>query len=152
MLPFKKRQGRQVIGKAPKFYLFDVGVAGALTKRHLAEEKGEEFGKALEHFIFMELTAYNSHAELDMPISFWRTKSGLEVDFILGGGEVAIEVKGADRIDNRDLKPLRAFMDDFSPRKAMVVCNESRERISDGIHVMPWRIFLRRLWDGEIVS
>jgi hypothetical protein len=35
----------------------------------------------------------------------------MEVDFILGGGEVAIEVKGASRIDNRDLRPLRTFMD-----------------------------------------
>ncbi len=33
--PFKKRQDRGVITRAPKFYLFDVGVAGAITKRHL---------------------------------------------------------------------------------------------------------------------
>ncbi|MDI6688339.1 MAG: AAA family ATPase, partial [Desulfobacterales bacterium] len=58
--PFKKRQNRQVISKAAKFYLFDVGVAGAVTKRHIEEEKGELFGKAFEHFIFMEIAAYNS--------------------------------------------------------------------------------------------
>ena len=39
--PFKKRQNRQVISKAPKFYLFDVGVAGALTQRVIPEERGE---------------------------------------------------------------------------------------------------------------
>ncbi len=27
--------------------------------------------------------------------NFWRTKTGLEVDFVLGEGEVAIETKGA---------------------------------------------------------
>jgi len=49
--PFNRRQNRQVISKAAKFYLIDVGVAGAVTKRHIEEEKGELFGKAFEHFI-----------------------------------------------------------------------------------------------------
>lgn len=59
--PFKKRQRRDVIIKMPKFYLFDVGVAGLLTKRSIPEEKGIEFGKAFEHFIFMEIVAYKSY-------------------------------------------------------------------------------------------
>jgi predicted AAA+ superfamily ATPase len=88
--PFKRRQDRQVITRAPKFYLFDVGVAGAITKRHLEEQKGEFFGKAFEHLIFMEIVAHSSYNELDYEIHFWRTKSGLEVDFVLGKGEVAI--------------------------------------------------------------
>jgi predicted AAA+ superfamily ATPase len=85
--PFKKRQNRQVISRASKFYLFDVGVAGSITKRHIADERGEAFGRAFEHFILMELTAYNSYHEIDYEINFWRTKSGLEVDFVLGFGE-----------------------------------------------------------------
>src|SRR5512136_1304432 len=62
--PYKKRQERQVILKAAKFYLFDVGVAGAITKRHIAEERGEPFGKAFEHFILMELAAHASYSGL----------------------------------------------------------------------------------------
>jgi len=84
--------------RAAKFYLFDVGVSGAITKRRLEAEKGELFGKAFEHFIFMEISAFNSYNELDYDINFWMTKSGLEVDFVLGRGEVAIEVKGSSRI------------------------------------------------------
>ncbi|HEY6320177.1 MAG TPA: DUF4143 domain-containing protein [Thermoanaerobaculia bacterium] len=45
--PWKRRQERQVISKAPKFYLFDVGIAGALTRRRILEERGEQFGRAL---------------------------------------------------------------------------------------------------------
>ena len=116
--PFKKRQNRQVISKAAKFYLFDVGVAGAVTKRHIEEEKGELFGKAFEHFILMEIAAYNSYHKIDYEINFWRTKSGLEVDFVLGGGEVAIEVKGSTRIEKRDLQSLNAFIEEYLPRKA----------------------------------
>ena len=33
----------------PKFLLFDVGVAGALVKRRIAEPRREQFGHALEH-------------------------------------------------------------------------------------------------------
>jgi len=149
--PFKKRQDRQVISRAPKFYLFDVGVAGAITKRHIAEEKGELFGKAFEHFVLMELYAYNSYNELDFDINFWRTKSGLEVDFILAGGEVAIEVKGTSRVDKKDLRALNTFMDQYSPRKSFIVCNEREERVHGKIQIMPWRKFLYDLWEGKII-
>lgn len=150
--PYKRRQERQVIVKAAKFYLFDVGVAGALTKRYIAEERGEAFGKAFEHFLFMELTAHASYSELDYPISFWRTKSGLEVDFILGSGEVAIEVKGSSRVEDRDLRPLAAFLEEQKPRKALLVCNETMERRVGEIRIVPWRSFLGELWSGDILQ
>ncbi|MDN5940263.1 MAG: AAA family ATPase [Nitrospira sp.] len=150
--PFKKRQSRQIIGQAPKFYLFDVGVAGALTHRQLTHERGELFGKAFEHFILMEIRAHRSLRELDYAINFWRTKSGLEVDFILGNGDVAIEVKGTNRVDPRDLRPLMAFRDEYAPRTTLVVCNERVERIHERIRILPWRVFLRDLWEGKIIE
>lgn len=149
--PFKKRQHRQVIGKASKFYLFDVGIAGILTQRHLDEERGEAFGKAFEHFLLMELLAYRTYAERDFPIHFWRTKTGLEVDFVLGSGEVAVEVKGASRVNPTDLKPLKAFIEEYRPAKALVVCNEKVERVIDHIRLLPWRAFLSALWEGKII-
>jgi len=150
--PFKRRQNRQVIIRAAKFYLFDVGVAGAITKRHIEEEKGELFGKAFEHFILMEIAAHNSYNELDYEINFWRTKSGLEVDFVLGGGEVAIEVKGTTHVKKKDLRPLTAFIEEYSPRKALVVCNEREERVHDRIRIIPYRNFLRDLWGDKIIG
>lgn len=150
--PFKKRQNRQVISRTPKFYLFDVGVAGAITRRRIVQERGVDFGKAFEHFILMELRAYNSYYEVDYGIHFWRTKSGVEVDFVLGGGEVAIEVKSSARVDSRDLRPLNTFMEIFSPRKAIVVCTEKEERIAGKVQIMPWRKFLQDLWNGKIIS
>ncbi len=150
--PYKKRQERQVITKAAKFYLFDVGVAGALTRRSIPEERGEQFGKAFEHFMFMELAAHASYSGLEYGIHFWRTKSGLEVDFILGEGEVAIEVKGASRLDDRDLRPLLAFAEEHKPRASIIICNEMVERMVAGIRVLPWRTFLQELWGGIIIG
>ena len=152
VLPYKKRQERQVIGRAPKFYLFDVGVAGAVAKRRIVEARGDLFGKAFEHLVFMELVAHASYSEIAYDIHFWRTKGGAEVDFILGAGEVAIEVKGTSRVDDRDLRSLRAFGETHRPRSSLVVCNEPAERVVDGIRIVPWRRFFRDLWEGKVIA
>ncbi len=149
--PFKKRQNRQVIIRAPKFYLFDVGIAGAITKRVLEEEKGALFGKAFEHFIFMEIAAYRAYSGLDFEINYWRTKSGQEVDFVLARGELAIEVKGASRVEKKDFRSLFAFIDEYAPKKALVICNEKEERICGSVRIMPYQKFLSDLWGGKIL-
>lgn len=149
--PYKKRQERQVIRKAGKFYLFDVGVSGFIAKRHVREQRGEAFGRALEHFVLMEILAHRSYRELHYDVNFWRTKSGLEVDFVLAGGEVAIEVKGTDRVDSTALRPLMVFREEQRPRKSIVVCNERSARVHEGIEILPWREFLNLLWAGELI-
>ena len=149
--PFKHRQNRQVITKAAKFYLFDVGVAGSLIGRRITTERGEAFGKALEHFILMEILAHSSYRELHYPVHFWRTKSGLEVDFVLGDGQIAIEVKGSSRVEGRDLNGSKAFAADYSPAQSIVVCNEARPRKVGGVLLLPIREFLERLWGGGIL-
>jgi predicted AAA+ superfamily ATPase len=149
--PYKKRKDRNVIIRAGKFYLFDVGVAGAITLRQIPQEKGEQFGKAIEHFILMELLAHRVYKELNYDVNFWRTKSGLEVDFILGQGEVAIEVKGTSRVDNADLRPLKTFIQEYRPARAFVVCNEGAPRVHEHIRILPWRDFLNMLWNGEVM-
>jgi predicted AAA+ superfamily ATPase len=150
--PYKKKKDRNVISRAGKFYLFDVGVAGAITHRRIPQEKGEQFGKAIEHFILMELLAHRVYRELNYDVHFWRTKSGLEVDFILGNGEVAIEVKGTSRVDNTALRPLKTFIQEYRPARAFVVSNEKAARLHEGIRILPWRDFLNMLWNGEVIS
>lgn len=151
--PFRRRRSRAVFIQAPRFYLFDVGLAGHLTGRRIEKAAGPEFGRALEHFVLMELLAYRSYRERDFPIRFWRTKSGLECDFVLGAeGETAVEVKGKGSVQTRDLRGLRAFAEEHRPRHALLVCNEAApRRTSDGIRILPWREFLDRLWSGEVM-
>ncbi len=151
--PFRRRRSREVITRAPKFYLFDVGVAGQLVGRRIQQAAGADFDRALEHFALMELIAYRSYREHDFPIRFWRTKSGLECDFILGSeGTAAIEVKGGARVRPADLRGIRAYVDEHSPREAVVVCNETEaRRTGDGIWILPWRQFLERLWADELM-
>ena len=151
--PFGRRRSRAVITKAPKFYLFDVGVAGHLTGRRIERAAGESFGRALEHLILMEILAYRAYSGRDFPVRFWRTRSGLECDFVLGrDGETAIEVKGGRRVGSRELRGLRAFAAEHGPRQTFVVCNERAPRRSeDGIWILPWEMFLAGLWGDEVV-
>ena len=149
--PFSRRRSRAIITRAPKFYLFDVGVAGHLTGRRIERQRGADFGRALEHFILMELLAYRSYREADFPLRYWRTKSGLEVDFVLGSaGQVAVEVKGG-RVRREDLKGIRAYAEEHKPAVAVVVCSEPPARRVGPVDVLPWEVFLERLWVGELI-
>ena len=99
--PYRKYVSREIISDTPKFYLFDVGLANAIKKADIPDLKGTEAGKSLEHLILLELKAFQGYGENDFNINYWRTKTGLEVDFVLGDGEVAIEVKLQSNIQRR---------------------------------------------------
>ena len=142
--------GRDIISNTPKFYLFDVGAAGRLCKRHLTELKGMAAGQALEHYIFMELIAYRSLKEKDFNLYFWRDRKGLEVDFILGEGEIAIEVKLSDAVKKSDLKGLSLFIEEHHPKHAIVVSLDPLPRkLDNGIEIWPWETFLKTLWADD---
>lgn len=149
--PFKRRQDRGVIQRAPKFYMFDVGVANAIAGRRVTDLKGEIFGRAFEHFILMEVVAYRGYRGIDFSINYWRTKGGAEVDFVLGKGEVALEVKGSSRVDNNELRAIKTFQETYKPKKTIVVSNEKAARQTAGALVLPWREFLSQLWQGKII-
>jgi predicted AAA+ superfamily ATPase len=155
LYPFKSRKKRKDFISTPKFYLFDVGVTNRIMKRRIPELRGDAAGRALEHYILMELIAYRGLTDREFEISFWRVHSGLEVDFILGDGEVAIEVKINDNLKKSNLQGLHAFQESFKPKKAIVVNTSPRARklTDDGhsIDVYPWRDFLEKLWAGEII-
>ena len=148
--PFAKRNKRAILTATPKFYLFDVGVAGYLAKRTVNALEGSEFGRAFEHFIFMELLAWRSYREINVDFSYWRTSTGLEVDFIIGDAQAAIEVKGSSNISGKEMKGLRAFIDEHQPKQAIVVCNEQRIRRVGEVVIYPWRDFLDALWGGKL--
>lgn len=147
---FQKRPKRRVI-QAPKFYLFDVGLANLLIKRGAIAPRSESFGRAFEHFIYQELAAYSRYSGLDFPIAYWRTTSQLEVDFILGDHEVAVEVKGTEQVGSQHLRGLKAFGEEYKAKKSLVVSLDPKPRILNGISILPWELFLKRLWTGDIL-
>lgn len=154
--PFRKLGKRDVITSTPKFYLFDVGVAGFLQKRTLHALKGKEAGAAFEHWLLTELIAYRGLNDLDFSISYWRTKSDLEVDFILGDGEVALEVKISSTVSRADLRGLEAFIEEHKPKQAYCVSLTPVPRkitLANNTSVidLPWQDFVRNLWNKKII-
>jgi hypothetical protein len=56
-------------------------------------------------------------------------------------------------VRTEDLRPLRAYVEEHRPRHAVVVCNEDApRRTADGIRILPWSVFLERLWAGKYVG
>ncbi|MBK9736405.1 MAG: ATP-binding protein [Saprospiraceae bacterium] len=148
--PFQKKPKRRVI-QAPKFYFFDVGIANFLLKRKNLVWGTETIGFAFEHFIYMELHAYSNYSGKHFPIYYWRTTSQIEVDFILGDSEVALEIKSTNQVHSKHFKGLKAFNEEYSVSKNIVISNDPYPRKIDNMNVMPWKYFLEKLWAGLII-
>ena len=84
------------------------------------------------------------------PISYWRTTSGPEVDFVLGDHETAIEVKSTGQVISNHMRGIRGFMEEYTVKNRIVVSLDPEpRRTADHIDILPWDIFLRKLWDNE---
>ncbi|MBI2346453.1 MAG: ATP-binding protein [Deltaproteobacteria bacterium] len=148
--PWRRKKKRRLIETA-KFYLFDVGVVRALKQMIRIQPRTEEFGRAFEQFILGELRAYLSYRDSYLPMSFWRTSTGLEVDCIVGPMTCAIECKGTTEVKVEHLKGLRGLLEEHHPKHALLVCCEATPRRIEQITILPWQEFCRRLWAGELV-
>lgn len=148
---FQKKPKRRVI-LSPKFFYFDVGVANYLLKRRAIAYGSEAFGKAFEHFMYHEIHAHSSYSGIHYPVSYWRTASQIEVDFILGDHEAAVEVKATDQAQAHHMRGLLHFAEEYTVGKLILVSNDPLPRRSGNISVLPWRIFLEKLWEGEVVK
>ena len=148
---YQKKPKRRVI-RAPKFYYFDIGIANYLLKRKSVVQGSETFGHAFEHFIYHEIYTYSSYSGLNFPISYWRTASQIEIDFVLGEHQVAIEVKATQQANSRHLKGLKSFAGEYNVKKLILISNDPLPRQIGNISVLPWKVFLDKLWSGEIIN
>ena len=74
------------------------------------------------------------------------------MDFILGEGEIALEIKSSAEVKSRHQKGLKAFKEEFSPKQAIIVSLDPQPRkTEDNILILPWKEFLRRLWGNELL-
>lgn len=129
-----------------KYYFFDIGVAGSLQGREF--RKGtKEFGEAFETLLMHELACYRDYKEGD-PLSFWRSESGYEVDFILGD-HTALEVKAKRTVGESDLRSLRALSEEKKLKRYLVVSLEARRRTAGNVTVLPFEEFIQELWGGR---
>jgi predicted AAA+ superfamily ATPase len=143
---FTKRAQR-ALSAHPKFYLFDTGVynyfrpIGALDNPLIVK------GAALEGLIAQHLRAWLDLLEEKHKLFFWRTRSGLEVDFIIYGKDyfLAIEVKNNSHIFSKDLKGLMEFKKDYPEVKPILLYRGQEKIIKNNIECIPVTEFLLNL-------
>lgn len=146
-LPVFSRRAQRTLTAHPKFFYFDVGVYRKLRPRGPLDSLSEIDGAALETLLLQEVRAYNDVQKLGYQLSFWRTRSGQEVDLVLYGerGLFAFEVKRSERLRAEDLSGLRAFAEEYPPAKLFFLYGGERTYMDDGIQILPYRQAIQRL-------
>ena len=148
---FSKRAQRALISHS-KFYLFDAGVFRSLRPKGPLDQPQEIDGQALEGLVAQHLRAWIDYSNSDSTLYFWRTRSGVEVDFIVYGakGIFAIEVKNSSRIQPQDIKSLRSFKEDYPESKAYLLYRGKERLMKNGVHCVPCDDFLQALRPGAL--
>jgi len=110
-----------------------------------------EYGTAFEHWVAVELRAFLSYSRAKLPLRFWRTYTGLEVEFVIGSS-CALEVKATTRVADKHCKGLRAFRDESPESELILVSFDENDRSTeDGIRLLHWRNFARELWSASLI-
>ena len=141
---WRKSKKRKPLASS-KYYFFDVGVTAALQEREFRLGT-PEFGEAFETYIMHELTCYRDYVSGE-PLSYWRSTSGFEVDFIIGD-HTAVEVKAKETIASSDLKSLNALAEENKLKRYLCVSLETRRRRVGEVTILPYLEFLDSLWGG----
>jgi len=147
--PWDKSTKRKAVS-ASKFYFFDTGVLAALAGMKTLERNSDTFGNFLETWLVNEVRAYISYRRLHLPLRYWRTTAGYEVDMVVDD-ETAIEIKATRRVAREDLKGLAALKEEGIVEKFFLVSEDKTALLRNGIHCLHWSEFLERLWDGEVI-
>lgn len=150
---FPKRAKRALISHA-KLYFCDAGVFRSLRPTGPLDRPEEGDGQALEGLVAQHLRAWLAYRGRGDRLYFWRTRSGLEVDFVVYGesGLWALEVKNSDRVRPEDLRSLRAFREDF-PESRPLLLYRGEERLKiQGVLCLPCVEFLARLRPDRILD
>ncbi len=145
-LPAWRRSRKRKPVCSSKYYFFDVGMAAALQGRPFRPGT-PEFGQAFETYLLHELVCRGDYCDGEA-LSFWRSTSGFEVDFIIGD-HTAIEVKAKDTVSPADLNSLRALAEEKRMKRLVCVCLEKRARRLGDVTILPVGEFLSALWAGE---
>lgn len=150
-IPVFSKRAQRGLTMHPKFFWFDAGVFVAMRPAGPLDRPEEIGGAALEGLIAQHLRAWIDYSGDDFTLSFWRTRAGTEVDFVLYGrhGFWALEVKRSATIRPADLRGLKAFRDEYPEAELRLLYRGEEAHVVDGIRCLPCDDFLRKLVPGR---
>ena len=153
-LPAWRPRAKVKEARHPKFYLFDTGVARALARRLREPIESAERGALLETLVFHELRACIAYSGCGGELSYYRTASGSEVDFVWVRGRraIGIEVKATPRWRPEYGRALA----ELHRAGAVTGCYGvylGEAPLQDGpVRVVPLHAFLRELARGRVLA
>ena len=144
--PFTRRAKRRLVGH-DKFYFFDAGVFRAVRPKGPLDLPAEIDGAALEGLVFQQLRTWIDYRATGDTLSFWRTHTGQEVDFVIYGEDRfdAIEVKNAARLSPKDFSGLKAFAKDYPEARRILLYRGTERLLRNDVLCIPVEEFLHTL-------
>ena len=138
-------------GHRAKVHVTDTGLAAGVLSLSAQPLAAAALGGAfLESFVVAELTRQATTIDEALTFAHFRDRSGIEVDIIIerpNGGVVAIEVKSARTVNQRDATGLTFLRDRLGDRfQAGILLHTGplTARLGDRV----WAVPVAALWDG----
>ncbi len=149
-VPVFTRRAKRATAAHPKLYLFDAGVFRSLRPTGPLDRPHEIGGAALEGLVAQHLRAWIAYSGGGFELAYWRTRSGVEVDFVVYGedGFWAVEVKNGATVRREDVRSLRAFQEDYPQCGTIFVYRGAHRLLVDGVRCVPAQEFLAGLRPG----
>jgi hypothetical protein len=135
--------------KSPKLYFCDTGLAAHLAGIESAAdlERSSLRGPLLETLVLSDLLAWRESAASRPEILYWRSVSGIEIDFIVetDGRVFPVEVKATSRPRLSDIRNLQVFLEEYgksAPHGLLVHTGTRCEQLAARIWAMPLSVVL----------
>ncbi|MBF0491736.1 MAG: ATP-binding protein [Deltaproteobacteria bacterium] len=129
LLPTYSKSFRVQVSKSPKVYFTDTGLASFIAGYRQEEPpQSNRFGQVFESFVLGEFFKQIEYHSLPWKLSYFRTKTGFEVDLIVTNAseKIAIEIKTTSKINSNDCKGLRQLMEmDSSIRYGILITQQA---------------------------
>lgn len=149
-LPVFTKRAKRKLAQKDKFYFFDAGVYNQLRPKGFLDNPSNIGGAALETLILQSMLSVIDYYNLNIDLYYWRTVSGVEVDFIAYSEQtlVAIEVKHAEHITPKMLNGLKRFLEDYPMANAYIFYRGAKVLyLADNIIAVPIKEALQKLPD-----
>ena len=130
--------------KSPKAFLNDPGLAVYLSGYYEQEDlrRSREYGAYFETLIYHHLRLLTRLMTPSGRLSFWRTRAGTEVDFVVEHGRrvMAVEVKATTNPGYRDIAGLQSFLGEHPGAAAGLLLHSGSgiKRLDEKILAVPW--------------
>ena len=153
-VPVFTRRAKRATVSHPKFFFFDAGVYRSLRPRGPLDRPEEIEGAALEGLVAQHLRAWIAYSPGDFELFYWRTRSGVEVDFVVYGsdGLWALEVKNTATVRPSDLRGLRSFRKDYPEAQVLFLYRGAQRLLTEDVLCVPVDEFLTEMRPGRVLK